>query len=215
MAYDLEEQEQIAKLKAWWGDNGKLVLLVIVAALLTIAAFQGWRYYKHNQAVGAVVLYGQMEDAERAGDHKKVRDIAAQIVDKYGSTPYATMAALAAAKAAFSSGDLAAAKTQLQWVLDRGREDEIKDLARLRLAGVLLDEKKPDEALKVLEAKPIESLVGLYADLRGDILATQGKTAEARGAYQLALDQSERGSTYRATIELKLDALGEVPAAKP
>ena len=212
MAYDLEEQEQIAKLKAWWGDYGRLVLLVIVAALLTILAFQGWRYYKSRQSAAAVGLYEQMGEAERGGDHKKVRDIAVQIVDKYGSTPYAIMAALAAAKAAFSSGDLDAARTHLQWVLDRGREDEIKDLARLRLAAVLLDEKKHDEALKLLETKPVQSLAGLYADLKGDILATQGKNAEARGAYQLALDQSERGSTYRATIQLKLDALGE-PAA--
>jgi predicted negative regulator of RcsB-dependent stress response len=161
-----------------------------------------------------VVLYDQMEEAVHAGDHKKVRDIAAQITDKYGTTPYATMAALSSARAAFTGGDLEAARTQLQWVLDRGREDEIKDVARLRLAGVLLDEKKHDEALKLLEVKPADSLAGLYADLKGDILVTQGKIPEARGAYQAALDQSERGSTYRATIQLKLDALGEAPVAK-
>jgi predicted negative regulator of RcsB-dependent stress response len=214
MAYDLEEQEQIAKLKTWWDEHGKLVILVAVAALLTIAAVRGWHYYRQSQALAAVVLYDQMEEAVHAGDHKKVRDIAAQITDKYGTTPYATMAALSSARAAFTGGDLEAARTQLQWVLDRGREDEIKDVARLRLAGVLLDEKKHDEALKLLEVKPADSLAGLYADLKGDILVTQGKIPEARGAYQAALDQSERGSTYRATIQLKLDALGEAPVAK-
>ena len=211
MAYDLEEQEQIDELKAWWTQYGNLVIAATTAALLSVAAFQGWNYYKISRAVGAVTLYEQMGDAERAADHKKVRDIAAQIVDKYGPTPYAVIAALASAKAAFVSGDLAAAKGQLKWVIDNGREDEIKDVARLRLAGVLLDEKAYDEGLKLLETKPVESMSGLYADLKGDILAAQGKHAEARAAYQLALDKSEAGSSYRAMIQLKLDALGEAP----
>lgn len=209
MAYDLEEQEQIDELKAWWKQYGNLVLLVAIAFVLTIAAFQGWRYYRHNQAVAAVALYDQMERAERAGDHKKVRDIAGQLVEKYGATPYASFAALAAARANFESGDLAGAKSQLQWVVEHAREDEIKDVARLRLAGVLLDERNYAEALKLVEAKPVESMTGLYADLRGDILLAQGKTAETRSAYQLALDKSEASSPYRATIQLKLDALGE------
>ena len=211
MAYDLEEQEQIAEIKAWWKRYGNLVLLATTAALLTVAAHQGWRYYRHQQAQSAITLYEQLEQAERAAEHKKVRDIAAQITNKYGPTVYATMAALASAKAAFLTGDLATAKAQLQWVVDNARDDEIKDIARLRLAGVLLDEKNYDAALKLLEKKPVESLAGIYADLKGDILAAQGKHAEARSAYQLALDKSESGSAYRATIQLKLDALGEKP----
>jgi len=215
MALDLEEQEQLATLKAWWNQYGNLVTLAATAALLTVAAYQGWRYYRHSQAAGAVVLYEQLERAERGAEHKKVRDIAAQIVGRYGSTSYAVIAALASAKAAFTSGDLPAAKEQLRWVLDHAREDEVKDMARLRLAGVLLDEKKYAEALALLEAKPVDGMRGLYADLKGDILVAQGETAKARDAYQLALDLSESGSAYRATIQLKMDALGEAaPAGK-
>ena len=213
MAYDLEEQEQLATIKAWWNQYGNVVTLAATAALLTVAAHQGWRYYRHTQAAGAVALYEQLERAERGAEHKKVRDIAAQIVGRYGSTAYAVIAALRSAKAAFSSGDLTAAKEQLHWALDHARDDEVKDMARLRLAGVLLDEKNYAEALVLVEVKPVESMTGLYADLKGDILSGQGRIAEARGAYQLALDRSESGSTYRATIQLKMDALGEAPPA--
>jgi predicted negative regulator of RcsB-dependent stress response len=93
--------------------------------------------------------------------------------------------------------------------MDNAKESEIRDIARLRLAGVLLDEKNHAEALKLVDAKPVDSLVGLYADLKGDILLAQGKKAEARSAYQLALDKSEAGSSYRSIIQMKLDALGE------
>ena len=215
MAYDLEEQEQIATLKAWWKDYGNLVITAVAAGALAVGGWQGWRYYQSSQSMAAVTLYEQLDRAEHANDHKKVRDIAAEITAKYGSTPYGAFAALSAARASFSAGDLAGAKSQLQWVIDNAREDEIRDVARLRLAGVLLDEKKLDEALRLLEAKPVEPMTGLYADLRGDILVAQGKSAEARSAYQLALDRSESGSPYRFTLQLKLDSLGDTrPAAK-
>jgi predicted negative regulator of RcsB-dependent stress response len=119
------------------------------------------------------------------------------------------MAALSAARASFESGDLGAAKTQLQWVIDNAKEDEMRDVARLRLAGVLLDEKKYDDALALVNAGHGAAFSGLYADLKGDILLAQGKRGEARGAYQQALDKSDARSPYRPMIQAKLDALGD------
>jgi predicted negative regulator of RcsB-dependent stress response len=209
MAYDLEEQEQIDEIKAWWTQYGKLVMLVAIGFLASLAAFQGWRYYQSTQAQKAVTLYEQLDRALQEKDPKKVRDIAAQVVASYGSTAYARMAAFAGAKASFETGDLAGAKAQLQWALEHAKEDEMRDLARLRLSGVLLDEKKYDEALKMLEAKPTDAYTGLFADLRGDIHVAQGKAADARAAYQIALEKSDPSSAYRGVIDAKLDALGE------
>ena len=209
MAYDLQEQEQLEELKAWWKDYGRLVILGITLAALVIAGFQGWRYHRHSQSLAAVALYEQLEQAGRAGDRKKVSDIATEIAAKYASTPYAAFGALSAARMSFEGGDLPGAKARLTWVMEHARLDELRDVARLRLTGVLLDEKHFEQALKLLEAKPGESMASLYADLRGDILLAQGKGADARDAYQLALDRSEAGSPYRATLQLKLDSLGE------
>src|SRR5688500_3031376 len=114
MAYDLEEQEQIAAIKSWWTEYGNLVVLVTLACALSFAAVNGWRYYRHSQASAAVTLYQQLDAAERAADHKKVRDIAGQITGKYGSTAYGAYAALSAARASFQMGDLAEARAQLQ-----------------------------------------------------------------------------------------------------
>lgn len=209
MAYNLEEQEQIDALKGWWNDNGKLVMVVVIAALLTIAAFQGWRYYRAQQAGNAAVLFSQLEQAERANDSKKVRDIATEVIDRYRSTPYATMSALAAAKASFSTGELEDAKKKLQWAVENARSDELREIARLRLAAVLLDEKKYDDALNVVSGKSLDAYASLFADMRGDILTAQGKAAEARAAYQQALEKSDPAGSYRRLVEVKLDALGE------
>lgn len=209
MAYDLEEQEQLEAIKDWWKQFGNMVVLAVVACALTVTTFYGWRYYRHQQSLAAVTLYEQLESAQRANELKRVRDIAAQITGQYGSTAYAGMAALAAARASFTAGDLAAAKTQLQWVIDHAKEDEMRDVARLRLAGILLDEKNYAEALKLAEAKPVEPFSVLYADMKGDILVAQGKVAEARAAYQQALAKSDANQPYHQILQLKLDALGD------
>ncbi|HYH41400.1 MAG TPA: tetratricopeptide repeat protein [Burkholderiales bacterium] len=209
MAYDFEEQEQIDAFKAWWTQYGTIAMLAVIACFLTIAAFQGWRYYRAQQSERAATLFTQLDQAERANEHKKVRDIASQLIGSYGSTHYAGMAALSAAKAGFETGELDDARKNLQWAMEKAREEQMRDVARLRLAGIFLDEKKYDEALKLLSTKPGDAFVALYSDLRGDVLAAQSKNAEARVEYQAALDKSDPGSQYRRLVELKLDALGE------
>ena len=173
---------------------------------------QAWRYYRSQQATAAGTLYGQLDVAEQSNEAKKVQDIAASIAAGHAATAYAAMAQLRAAKSLAMGNDLAGAKLRLQWVIDNAKEDEMRDVARLRLAGVLLDEKKPDDALKLLEIKRTNTAFdGMYADVKGDILASQGKRAEARAAYQVALDKSEPRSNYRQVIQVKLDAVGEAP----
>ena len=207
--YDLEEQEQIDEIKAWWKQYGSFVILLATAAVLTVAGMRGWAYYQTRQGVEAGELYTQLQGAAGANDPKKVQDIAAVITDRYKRTGYAAFAALAAAKAAFDSGNPAGAKTQLQWVVDNARDAETRDIARLRLAAVLLDEKSHDEALALLEMKHATPLEGQYAALKGDILVAKNKPAEAKAAYRVALEKADASSTaFRNSVQLRLDALG-------
>lgn len=209
MAYDLEEQEQIALIKDWWNKYGRLVVAALLALVVGVAGTQGWRYYRNQQSSSAAMLYSQLDTAEKSNEAKKVQDIAATLASSHAGTAYAGMAALRAAKSFAAANDLSNAKQRLQWVVDKARDEEMRDVARLRLAGVLFDENKHDEALKLLDAKHVAAFDGLYADLRGDILAAQNKRAEARAAYQTALEKTDPRSSYRQLIQLKLDAQGE------
>ena len=207
--YDLEEQEQIAELKAWWKSYGNTVLLIVIVTSLTISGYFGWRYYSDRQALEAGELYVQLLGAVGSNDQKKVIDIGATMMDKYSRTGYAQFAALAAGKAAFDSADLAAARKNLTWAVEHAKEDGTRDLARLRLAVVMIDEKKYEEALGMLKAEPVEAMTALFADLRGDALNALAKPAEARSAYQLAFDKTDAKSPYRGVIQGKLEALGD------
>jgi predicted negative regulator of RcsB-dependent stress response len=224
--YDLEEQDKIDDLKAFWRRWGNTISAVVIAVCVAFIGVQGWRYYQNKQAEDAAVLYSGVAAGVRANDVAKARDAMAQLADRFGSTGYAPRGALLYAKLAWDQGDKAGAKSQLQWVIDRASEDELKQIARYRLAEALIDEKQYDQALATLDAKHAEPFAALYADLRGDALAAAGRVEDAKAAYKLALSKFEPKSSYRNYVQIKLDALpggsepavqagSSAPAAKP
>jgi predicted negative regulator of RcsB-dependent stress response len=207
--YDLEEQEQLETLKAWWKENGNLVLTALSLVLIVLAAWQAWNYYQRNQAAQASALYEAVQKAARASDLKQVRESAGAILEQYPRTAYAAMAALVSAKAHFQGGDLKTAHAQLAWVAENARDDALQDIARLRLVSVMLDEKAYDDALKALDAKHGTAFDAQFLAAKGDVLVAQGKMEEARSAYKAALDQAEaKDAGLRASIQLRLDAVG-------
>jgi predicted negative regulator of RcsB-dependent stress response len=214
-AYDLEEQEKIDDLRAWWDRYGGTVTVGVVLAALVIGGVQGWRWWTGSRAAEASVLYQAVSDAARKNDPAKGKDAMMQLVDKFGGTAYAPRAALVYAKMQFDAGDKGGAKSQLTWVVDHADEDELKAIARYRLAEIQLDAGQADEALKTLDAKRPDSFNGLYADLRGDALAAAGHAAESRAAYQEALAGLDPKSSYRAYVQVKLDAAGGAISVPP
>lgn len=207
MAYDLEEQEQLATIKAWWERWGNLVLTAVTVVLLAIAAFNGWRWYERHEAGNAGVLYEEFVSALDGTDVARKKELAGTLIERYGRTVYAPMAALHIARVNFEAGDMGAARAQLRWVIDRSGHTELVQIARLRLAGILLDEKSHDEALKLLSGNVPEALMASFADRRGDVLMAMGKAEDARAAYQEALDKAGAQHPMRQIIQLKLDAL--------
>jgi predicted negative regulator of RcsB-dependent stress response len=206
--YDLEEQEKLDDLKAWWEQNSKYVSAAVLVVALVVIGVQGWRWYQRTQAEQASVLYQAVSQAARANDVSKAKEPASQIVDRFARTAYAPRAALLYAKMLYDSGDKAGARAQLQWVVDHASGDELKAIARFRLAQAMLDEKQYDDALKTLDVKTDDAFAGLFADLKGDILAAAGKSAEAKSAYETALAKIDPKSPYRAFVQVKFDALG-------
>jgi predicted negative regulator of RcsB-dependent stress response len=212
-AYDLEEQEKIDDLKAWWDQYGNTIAVGVILACVVIGGVQGYRWWMGRRAAEASVLYQAVSDGARKNDPAKVKDAMTALADKFSGTAYAPRGALLYAKLLFDAGDKNGAKAQLTWVIDHADQEELRAIARYRLAEVQLDEKQYDEALKTLDAKRPASFNGLYADLRGDALFAAGRAADARIAYQEALATLDPKSQYRSYVQVKLDALGGPPPA--
>jgi predicted negative regulator of RcsB-dependent stress response len=208
MAYDLEEQEQIESLKAFWKKYGNAIMTAITVVLLAFAGWRGWGWYQQKQSAEASLAWDSLRKAVAAQDIAKVRESAGSIFDRYSSTTYAQMAALLAARAYVDAGDIKAAKVPLQWAIDHAKDEEFRHVARARLAGLLIDESAFDQASQLLSAKVPERYQALYDDRRGDLFVAQDKPAQARSAYKQALDKLGPSSPLRGLVQLKLDALG-------
>lgn len=206
---DLEEQEQLETLRDWWKDNGNLVVGLVAAVIVGFAGWYGWNLYQRSQAAAASGLYEALVKGAAMGDAKVVRDTSGTLTETHSRSLYASMAALVAARFHFDRSDAKAAKAQLQWVIDRTGADDLRDIARLRLAALLQDEKAYDEALKLLDMKHAAAFEAQFAAARGDVLVAKNQAADAKAAYKLALEKTEeRNETFRASVQLRLDALG-------
>ena len=204
-----DEQESLESVKAWWAKWGNTTTWVVLVALVIGAGYNGWNFWQRRQAAEASVLYDHLQQAVNANDQALVTRVATDMEDKFGGTGYAQMSALAAAKSLYMAGNTAGAKAQLQWAIDHAKDNEYKQIAKLRLALVLLDEKNYDAGLKLLADQPLDAFKGVIADRRGDLLAAQGKRDDARSAYQVALAAlPENDTSARQLIQFKLDALG-------
>jgi len=206
-SYDFEEQERIAELKAWWEDNRWYVLGAVVLALAIFGGYRAWQWWSHQQAEEAAGMYLPVEEAAKAADAKKIEETAQALIDKHPRSFQASQAALILAKRAFDAGNLEEARKRLDWVMKDGA-DVHRGVARMRLAAVLLEQKKYDEALKVLEENKDEGFVALAADLRGDVMLAQNRLDEARSAYKLAVEKAGPRNPVKNIAETKLNALG-------
>jgi len=211
---DLEEQEQLDQLKAFWARWGNLITWLLVAVLATYAGWNGWNYWQRDQAIKAAAMYDALDSAAQAKDADKVASVFADLKERFPRTTYATQAALLAAKVQHEKGQGDAARATLAWAAEHGSEEEYRDIARLRLAGLQLDAKQYDEAAKTLDGVKLADFAALVADRRGDLALLQGKPDQAKQEFKKAYEGLDKKLDYRRLVEAKLATLGVAPAAE-
>ena len=209
---DLEEQEQLDQLKAFWKQYGNWITWGLIVVLAGFAAWNGWNWWQRDQAAKAGAMFDQLEKAVLAGDADQAGRVFADMQARYPRTAFTQQGGLAAAKVQFDKAKPDAALAALAWVGANAVEPEYQTAARLRSAGVLLDQKKYDEALKQLDAATAPDFAALVADRRGDVLLAQGKPDAAKAAYAIAWKAMDPKLEYRRLIDAKLASLGAAPA---
>jgi predicted negative regulator of RcsB-dependent stress response len=182
------EEEQVEAIRRWWKENGTSVIAGALIGILALAGWRGWVWYRDSQALGASGVYEQLTQQVEAGKHALVMAHAETLRDTYAGTTYAVLGALAAAGTAVDDGDLETAATWLSWAKDNADSGHLAALARVRLARIAAERGQPERALTLLDADHPGAFAGLVGEIRGDVLAQQGKAEAAVQAYQTALD---------------------------
>ena len=208
---DLEEQEQLDQLKHFWKQYGNWITWALILVLGAFASWNFYHYYQRNQSQQAAAMFDEVERVVKAGDAAKIDRVFADMKDRFASTVYAHQAGLLVAQQSFKAGNLDAAKTALVWVAEKSSDPGYQAIAKLRLAGVLMESKAFDEATKQLDGVFPSTFLPLVADRRGDLFLLQQKKQEAIAEYLKAFKGFEQRVEYRRLVEVKLNSLGVDP----
>ena len=201
-------EQELEALKNWWKENGRTLAAGLAIGLGGILGWTWWQDHLRSQAEEASQIYQRLVEDAAAERHDTVRAQASEIIQNYPKSGYATFAVLLAAKSAFAENDLDEAKRQLQWVIDNSDNASFKELARLRLARILIDEDRLDDAASVVESVEQEAFRAGAEEIRGDIQVIQGNDDGAREAYLQALSGGAISEPTRSRVQMKLDDLG-------
>lgn len=201
------EQEQIEAIKKWWKQNGKAVITGLILGLACLVGWQQWQASTQTARETASLEYSILLNELQAESYDAVRERASRILSLYGGTPYAAMAAMAAAKVNVETGELSAARTHLQLVIDTSKQEELVYVARARLARLMIDDGQASAAITLLKGVAAPAFDALYQEIIGDAYVAQDDSEQARAAYSAALASLDEGEDS-SILQMKLDELG-------
>ena len=206
MDVNLTDDEKLAEVKKWWGENGGSIITGVVLGLAVLFGSKAWFAYQDRKAETASNIYTTLMVALERGQNQIVSEKAGVLVSDYTGTPYATLAALALARMNIEADELAVAQSHLQWVIDNTHSDLTRETARLRLARVMIAMDNLDGALALLDqAEPDSAFDPLYIEVRGDVDVARGDLAAANKTYQAALAITASDAPGRHLLQLKYD----------
>jgi predicted negative regulator of RcsB-dependent stress response len=198
MSTYLSDDEQAEALKKWWKENAVSIIVGAGLGFGIIFGWQGWQMFQTSQGEAASQLYAQVEKATKSG--ADFDNTAAQLKADYAGTAYASYAAMQQAKAAYKAGNPDRARSELKWVMANAPDPVLVDLARLRLAALLVDQQQYDAAKEVIAAAGT-FMKGDFEQLQGDIARAQGDKVAALAAYQAA---ASSGVTDMRLLSMKI-----------
>ena len=212
---DLEEQEQLDQIKAFWRKWGNAITWLLSVVLGSYAAYNGWQLWQNNRAQKAAAIYDQVTEAAGAGDLTRLQRVLTDFRNEADGTLLLQHGELALAKVAAEKGDLVLAAAALNRVIADGTDEGLTAIAKLRLAGVFMQEAAWDKAKGLLGGTWAPEFEGLVADRLGDIALATNDTAGAIAAYRKAWSALGIDLPYRRLIEVKLNALGLTGESAP
>ena len=200
------EQEQIEKIKKWWNENGKAIVLGLVLGVGGLFAYRYWESTQLKAGQSASINYDHLLGLASSGALDEASEAADAIIAGYPRSTYAKLSALIIAKMAVDANDIAAAKTRLQWVIENSKDGNLRPLAQSRLVQVLLAEGDTENAAATL-ATIAPRFDDQFSEIRGDLQAAQGDSEKARDHYAQAIRDAQERGVSAAALQLKLDNL--------
>lgn len=204
----LSDREQEEALRAWWRDNWRWILSGIVLGVALLVGYFQWKDYRQNKAESASVEYAKVRTAAEQRNLEQAQAALATLTSDHDASPYAQQARMLVAKLHADAGKYDEAAAELRAVADKSKDGELAALAKLRLARVLIQQGKHDDAIALLDVEQLGAFAATAREVRGDAQVAKGDQSAARAEYAAALAAADDGQVDRALIEMKLQEVG-------
>ncbi len=204
------EREQLDAIKGWWKSNGKMTVAIILIGLACSFGWHFWQQHQLQRSEQASMLFDQLLNSFAGQQTDQFNQVANQLQNKYAGTPYAAVSALLEARQAVNQNKLDIADQKLQWVIDHSKDNNMREIARVRKARILLAQKQYAEALAILEKADDKAYTTMVDEVKGDVYLAWGKKPEARQAYLSALAAMPATEPMRPYLQMKVDQLGSL-----
>lgn len=201
------DDEQLEQIKEWWKKNRNPLIAGVLIGATALFGTRYWFNYEERLRLSGSAEFEQLQAEMFMGNTDALIRRGDYLIDNYGRTPYAVLAAFMLARSHVDQGDLSSAANRLQWAIDNAKSPEMAHIARLRLAQVMIADGRAEQALAMLEAQDPGAFAASYEELKGDLYAELGRSDQARRAYRNALDALDFGPGSEL-VQLKLDGLG-------
>lgn len=209
---DRTEEEQIEHIKDMWRRHGMPILLGAGLALVAVVGWKAWENHQQSRAAEASSAYQTMLEtiltAEDEAARARAAELAQQLREDFSSTRYAEFAGLMQARLAVEAADFATAESLLEDVIQSTEDIALAEIARQRLARVLAQQDRAEDALELFSTEVSGLLLAGREEVRGDLLVSLGRDDEAREAYRAAIEAAG-DPRNRPQLQLKLDDLAE------
>ncbi|MFP4160858.1 MAG: YfgM family protein [Ectothiorhodospira sp.] len=206
----ITDEERIESIRRWWQENGVAVAVGLVLGVGLLVGWRLWSGHTENQVLQASERYEALRYAAAQSDPDTAMEQARALAEEFNGTPYATLADLMLSRLAVEQGDLETGEHRLRRVMETAPHEDMAQLARMRLARVLLADDRPREALTLLESEMPEAYLALARELQGDAYLALDRETDARTAYDEAVMAAAQPSDY---LMMKRDALGNAAPA--
>lgn len=206
--FNLDEQEQISKLKYFWRDYGKYIIGFLIIVIVAFVSSEIWSYKAKSDSKEAALIYAQLTDAISSNDNNKVYSITDKMETSFPKTEYTVFASLWAAKLAVDTKNTDKAISYINWVIKNAKDKSLVSVAKLRLADIYIDQKKIKEAVDITMEKVDTDFQALFYAKRGDLYLVTNDKAKAIDAYKAALQVAGGDQELVQAVQMKLDVLG-------
>ncbi len=207
MSTYLTDDEQVEQLKQWWKDYGKTALIGILIALAVIFGWRGWQRYETNQSLSASLIYDNVINSASSHDEKGVQQATKLLINKYERTPYAAMAALVLGQQDIKHGNLTQAQANYIWAMKNTNSDTIKQIARLRVARVMIEREHAQLALSTLSKVDDAAYEPLINLVQGEAYVQLKQYDQAQAHLKNALDALPKDTVIYPLVKMKYTEL--------